>query len=278
MKHYVLIETCVDAEDKNTAVEKPENVLRGKPQGVEYEASVVLNADSKHKAYLQYLSRWIFEHYEDEFQGCSPAGYDEWLDCEGESYYEDNSINGMEPERYLASLLLADSSYKGEKYYEKEDEYTEIIKENKHLLLNNNDNSLIDKGDDGDKKYNIYEYKNLTPKQLREMYRNVTGLNNDEEFTNQEIVKYLLDALQETEKVDNNEDGPIDEEDAFIWKVSYGEYELAEDGGIILDSTAASVFYVGDLVKVVFEDEEDQIGIYRVVKVTDTQCICEFVK
>lgn len=121
-------------------------------------------------------------------------------------------INGMEPERYLASLLLANSSYKGEKYYEKEDEYTEIIKENKHLLL------------------------------------------------------------------DNNEDGPIDEEEAFIWKVLYGEYELAEDGGIILDSTAASVFYIGDLVKVVFEDEKDQIGIYRVVKVTDTQCICEFIK
>lgn len=121
-------------------------------------------------------------------------------------------INGMEPERYLASLLLANSSYKGEKYYEKEDEYTEIIKENKHLLL------------------------------------------------------------------DNSENGPIDEEEAFIWKVSYGEYELAEDGGIILDSVAASVFSVGELVKVVFEDEEDQIGIYRVVKVTDTQCICEFVK
>lgn len=121
-------------------------------------------------------------------------------------------INGMEPERYLASLLLANSSYKGEKYYEKEDEYTEIIKENKHLLL------------------------------------------------------------------DNNEDGPIDEEDAFIWKVSYDEYELAEDGGIILDSAAASVFSVGDLVKVIFEDEEDQICIYRVVKVTDTQCVCEFVK
>lgn len=121
-------------------------------------------------------------------------------------------INGMEPERYLASLLLTNSSYKGEKYYEKEDEYTEIIKENKHLLL------------------------------------------------------------------DNNEDGPIDEEEAFIWKVSYGEYELAEDGGIILDSTAASVFSVGELVKVVFEDEEDQIGIYRVVKVTDTQCVCEFIK
>ncbi len=256
-------------------------------------------------------------------------------------------INGMEPERYLASLLLANSSYKGEKYYEKEDEYTEIIKENKHLLVDNNDNEYEE--DDGDKKYNIYEYKNLTPKQLREMYRTVTGLNNDEEFTNQEIVKYLLDSLQESKKVDDNEDGPMEqiekmakerneikdimklldkcvslnpmcksevasvlygnnyrkipedsvvlsreeyeklkgsykdekyynEKEAFIWKVSYGEYELAEDGGIILDSTAASVFSVGELVKVVFEDEEDQIGIYRVVKVTDTQCICEFVK
>lgn len=121
-------------------------------------------------------------------------------------------INGMEPERYLASLLLVNSSYKGEKYYEKEDEYTEIIKENKHLLL------------------------------------------------------------------DNNEGGPIDEEDAFIWKVSYGEYELTEDGGIILDSTAASVFSVGELVKVVFEDEEYQSNIYRVAKVTDAQCVCEFVK
>ena len=212
MKHYTLIETCVDAEDKNTAIEKTENVLRGKPQGVEYEASVVLNADTVHKAYLQYLSRWIFEHYGEEFKGCSPAGFDEWLDNEGESYCEDNLINGMEPERYLASLLLANSSYRGERYYEKEDEYTEIIKENKHLLSG------------------------------------------------------------------NNEDGPIDEEDAFIWKVSYGEYELTEDGGIILDSTAASVFSVGELVKVVFEDEEYKSNIYRVVKVTDTQCVCEFVK
>ena len=295
MKNYTLIETCVDAEDKNTAVEKTENVLHGKPQGVEYEASVVLNADSKHKAYLQYLSRWIFEHYEDEFEGCSPAGYDEWLD----------------------------------------NEYKE---------------------DDGDKKYNIYEYKNLTPKQLREIYRNITGLNNDEEFTNQEIVKYLLDALQESKKVDGNEygpmeqiekmakerseikdimklldkcvslnpmcksevasvlygnnyrkipedsvvlsmeeykklkgsykvekyygneDGPIDEEKAFIWKVVYGEYDLEDNGDIVLGNDAASAFNVGNLVKIVFEDEEDSFGIYRVVKVMNTYCVCEFIK
>lgn len=102
-----------------------------------------------------------------------------------------------------------------------------------------------------------------------EEYKKLKGSYKGEKYYPKEDVHLLLD---------NNDDGPIDEEDAFIWKVSYGEYEPAEDGGIILDSTAASVFSVGELIKVVFEDEEDQVGIYRVVKVTDTQCICEFIK
>lgn len=59
-----------------------------------------------------------------------------------------------------------------------------------------------DVGYDGDKRYNVYEYKNLTPKQLREIYRNITGLNHDDEFTNQEIAEYLLDTLQESEDED----------------------------------------------------------------------------
>ena len=92
-KYYTLIETCVEAEDKDTAIEKTENVLCGNPQGVEYEASAVLNADTVHKAYLQYLSRWIFEHYEDEFKGCSPACFDEWLDNEGEEGEEDEEFD-----------------------------------------------------------------------------------------------------------------------------------------------------------------------------------------
>lgn len=52
---------------------------------------------------------------------------------------EDRTINGMQPERYLASLLLANSSYKGKKYYEKEDEYTQIIIKNKKILCENDD-------------------------------------------------------------------------------------------------------------------------------------------
>lgn len=47
---------------------------------------------------------------------------------------EDRMIYGMQPERYLASLLLANSNYKGKKYYEKEDEYTQIIIKNKKIL------------------------------------------------------------------------------------------------------------------------------------------------
>ena len=88
-KYYTLIETCVEAEDKNTAIEKTENVLRGKPQGVEYEASAILNADTVHKAYLQYLSRWIFDHHDEAFEGCSPASFDEFEDCEDEEFDAD---------------------------------------------------------------------------------------------------------------------------------------------------------------------------------------------
>lgn len=104
-KYYTLVETCVTAEDKDTAVEKTENVLRGEPQGVEYEASAVLNADTAHKAYLQYLSRWIFEHYEDEFEGCSPAGFDEWwLNNEDEEDVEyDIALGCNEGDYVLAS-------------------------------------------------------------------------------------------------------------------------------------------------------------------------------
>lgn len=108
------------------------------------ENAMVLDkdSDSAHERYLNYLMNWIADHHEEEYEGCSPAGFDEWLENEG---------------------ILED--------------------------------------DDG-KKYNIYEYKNLTPKQLREIYRDVTGLNNDYEFTNQEIVDYLLDTLQEKENDD----------------------------------------------------------------------------
>ena len=44
-------------------------------------------------------------------------------------------------------------------------------------------------------RYELYDQKNLTIEQLREGYRIFTGLNNDSEFTDQEIYKYMLEVL-----------------------------------------------------------------------------------
>ena len=51
------------------------------------------------------------------------------------------------------------------------------------------------------KLYDLYENKNLTIEELREGYRTITGLNNDNEFTDEEIYKYMLEALQENETI-----------------------------------------------------------------------------
>lgn len=126
---------------------------------------------------------------------------------------------------------------------------------------------------DGDKKYNIYEYKNLTSKQLREIYRNITGLNNDEEFTNQEIAEYLLDTLQESE----------DEEDVE-YDVALGcnedDYVLALNGNIKIKKSLVyeSFCKVGKELRVWFVDKDDPLHTYRVVKVTDDEVIVKFIK
>ena len=55
------------------------------------ENAIVLDkdSDSTHERYLNYLMSWIADHHEDEFKGCSPACFDEWLDNEGEEDEED---------------------------------------------------------------------------------------------------------------------------------------------------------------------------------------------
>lgn len=49
-----------------------------------------------------------------------------------------------------------------------------------------------------EKKYTVYE-KSFTVHQLREEYRNLTGLDNDVDFTDDEIHQYLLEAYKESE-------------------------------------------------------------------------------
>ena len=50
------------------------------------DSAVILDedSDSAHERYLRYLQDWIFNHSDPLFEGCSPAGFDEWKDNEDE--------------------------------------------------------------------------------------------------------------------------------------------------------------------------------------------------
>lgn len=50
------------------------------------------------------------------------------------------------------------------------------------------------------KKYDLFERKGLTAEELRELYREITGLDNDNEFTDEGIYEYLLETLEEDEE------------------------------------------------------------------------------
>ena len=46
------------------------------------------DSDSKHERYINYLINWAIDHNDEVYEGCSPAGFDEWLETE-DSDYED---------------------------------------------------------------------------------------------------------------------------------------------------------------------------------------------
>ena len=49
--------------------------------------------------------------------------------------------------------------------------------------------------------YDLYEIKNLSAEEMRAYYRGLTGLDNDKEFTDDELHQYLLNTLKEPEDV-----------------------------------------------------------------------------
>ena len=53
---------------------------------VHLNSAVILDedSDSAHERYLRYLQDWIIDHSDPLFEGCSPAGFDEWRDNEDE--------------------------------------------------------------------------------------------------------------------------------------------------------------------------------------------------
>lgn len=58
---------------------------------VHLDSAVILDedSDSAHERYLRYLQDWIIDHYDDCFEGCSPASFEEWRDNEDEENNEE---------------------------------------------------------------------------------------------------------------------------------------------------------------------------------------------
>lgn len=75
-----------------------------------------------------------------------------------------------------------------------------------------------------------------------------------------------------------NED--TDYEDVPDWRVSEGEYEITDDGDIILGKEAAFNFKIGDYKRIEFLDDfgdTERIGTYRVIDKSNGKVFCEFI-
>ena len=62
------------------------------------------DSDSKHERYINYLINWAIDHNDEAYEGCSPAGFDEWLENE-DTDYED-----------VPDLVLDEGDYKCEEH------------------------------------------------------------------------------------------------------------------------------------------------------------------
>lgn len=50
------------------------------------------DSDSRHERYINYLMNWAIDHNDEKFEGCSPVGFDEFEDCEGEEIEYDLAL------------------------------------------------------------------------------------------------------------------------------------------------------------------------------------------
>lgn len=88
MKRTVM--AIIEVEDNvndNQVLNTFEKSLNQSNCNIESAMALDKDSDSAHERYLNYLMNWIADHHEEEFEGCSPAGFDEfedWEDCEDE--------------------------------------------------------------------------------------------------------------------------------------------------------------------------------------------------
>lgn len=115
---YEEIETFI-FDNIESAYDKFERLVQDDKEYAEDIDNMIIERDGYY--YQRYVDgEYALEHYT--------------LDLLVSKHGTEKEINGMKPERYLASLLLTDSNLKGKKYYEVEDKYTAIIEANKDIL------------------------------------------------------------------------------------------------------------------------------------------------
>lgn len=60
--------------------------------------------------YIDYLMDWAREHAHPDFQGMSPACYDEWLENEGEEGYNGEILTNEEFQRRCEKVFIANKN------------------------------------------------------------------------------------------------------------------------------------------------------------------------
>ena len=94
------------------------------------------DSDSKHERYINYLINWAIDHNDEAYEGCSPAGFDEWLENE-DTDYED-----------VPDLVLDEGDYKCEEHLGKiwidKQVFDDFVKHSyiKIKFVNDNDNNV----------------------------------------------------------------------------------------------------------------------------------------
>lgn len=102
-----------------------------------------------------------------------------------------------------------------------------------------------------------------------ETYERLLTLGTDIGITDEDLKDWGFDPFEDEE-----------DDDVPDWRVSEGEYEITDDGGIILGKEAAFNFKIGDYKRIEFLDDfgdTERIGTYRVIDKSNDKVFCEFI-
>lgn len=121
--------------------------------------------------------------------------------------------------------------------------------------------------------------------------RDAVVLDEDGEYEHERYLNYLMHWIVDHHDDEFEGQSPVgfdewlenedsDYEDVPDWRVSEGEYEITDDGDIILGKEAAFNFKIGDYKRIEFLDDfgdTERIGTYRVIDKSNGKVFCEFI-